>query len=44
MDNDGGQTVLLYLTLQVQNRAHLASILRRLRHIPEVGRIYRSKD
>ncbi|MDR2000216.1 MAG: bifunctional (p)ppGpp synthetase/guanosine-3',5'-bis(diphosphate) 3'-pyrophosphohydrolase [Zoogloeaceae bacterium] len=44
MDDDGGQTTSLYFTLQVQNRAHLAGILRRIRRIPEVGRIYRIKN
>jgi guanosine-3',5'-bis(diphosphate) 3'-pyrophosphohydrolase len=44
MDDDRGQTTSLYFTLQVQNRVHLASILRRIRRIPEVVRIYRIKD
>jgi guanosine-3',5'-bis(diphosphate) 3'-pyrophosphohydrolase len=44
MDDDGGQTTSLYFTLQVQNRAHLASILRRIRRIPEVVRTHRIKD
>ena len=44
MDDDRGTTTSLYFTLQVANRIHLASILRRMRHIPEVVRIYRIKD
>jgi (p)ppGpp synthase/HD superfamily hydrolase len=44
MDDDRGQTTSLYFTLQVANRVHLASILRRVRRIPEVVRIYRIKD
>jgi guanosine-3',5'-bis(diphosphate) 3'-pyrophosphohydrolase len=44
MDDDRGTTTTLYFTLQVANRIHLASILRRMRHIPEVVRIYRIKD
>ena len=44
MDDDRGQTTSIYFTLQVQNRVHLASILRRIRRIPEVVRIYRIKD
>ena len=44
MDDDRGQTTTLYFTLQVQNRVHLAGIMRRIRRIPEVIRIYRIKD
>jgi guanosine-3',5'-bis(diphosphate) 3'-pyrophosphohydrolase len=44
MDDDRGQTTSLYFTLQVANRGHLASILRRVRRTPEVVRIYRIKD
>jgi guanosine-3',5'-bis(diphosphate) 3'-pyrophosphohydrolase len=44
MDDDRGQTTSIYFTLQVANRVHLASILRRVRRIPEVVRIYRIKD
>jgi guanosine-3',5'-bis(diphosphate) 3'-pyrophosphohydrolase len=44
MDDDRGQTTSLYFTLQVANRVHLASILRRVRRTPEVVRIYRIKD
>jgi (p)ppGpp synthase/HD superfamily hydrolase len=44
MDDNDEQATSLYFTLQVHNRLHLAGILRRLRHIPEVVRIYRIKD
>jgi guanosine-3',5'-bis(diphosphate) 3'-pyrophosphohydrolase len=44
MDDDRGLTTSLYFTLQVANRVHLAGILRRVRRIPEVVRIYRIKD
>ena len=44
MDEDRGQTTSIYFTLQVANRVHLAAILRRVRRIPEVVRIYRIKD
>jgi guanosine-3',5'-bis(diphosphate) 3'-pyrophosphohydrolase len=44
MDEDRGTTTTLYFTLQVANRIHLARILRRVRRIPEVVRINRTKD
>jgi guanosine-3',5'-bis(diphosphate) 3'-pyrophosphohydrolase len=44
MDEDRGNTTTLYFTLQVTNRIHLARILRRVRRIPEVVRINRTKD
>ncbi|HTY03927.1 MAG TPA: bifunctional (p)ppGpp synthetase/guanosine-3',5'-bis(diphosphate) 3'-pyrophosphohydrolase [Rhodocyclaceae bacterium] len=44
MDDDRGATTTLYFTIQVGNRVHLASVLRRLRRIPDVVRIYRIKD
>jgi guanosine-3',5'-bis(diphosphate) 3'-pyrophosphohydrolase len=44
MDDDRGAATTLYFTLQVANRVHLASILRRVRRIPDVVRIYRIKD
>ena len=44
MDEDRGSTTTLYFTLQVTNRIHLARIMRRVRRIPEVVRINRSKD
>jgi GTP diphosphokinase / guanosine-3',5'-bis(diphosphate) 3'-diphosphatase len=44
MDEDGGETTSLYFTLQVANRVHLARIMRRIRRIPEVVRLNRTKD
>jgi guanosine-3',5'-bis(diphosphate) 3'-pyrophosphohydrolase len=44
MDDDRGVTTSLYFTLQVANRDHLARIMRRVRRIPEVVRINRTKD
>ena len=45
MDSDlGGLYTSVNFTLQVANRAHLARVMRGLRHIPEVVRIYRVKD
>jgi guanosine-3',5'-bis(diphosphate) 3'-pyrophosphohydrolase len=40
---DGGAYTNMFFTLQVQNRLHLASILRGLRNIPEVVRLARVK-
>ena len=40
---DGGAYTDMFFTLQVQNRLHLASILRNLRNIPEVVRLARVK-
>jgi GTP diphosphokinase / guanosine-3',5'-bis(diphosphate) 3'-diphosphatase len=40
---DGGAYTSMFFTLQVQNRLHLARILRSLRHIPEVVRLIRVK-
>jgi len=44
MDDDRGVTTSLYFTLQVTNRLHLAKVMRRVRRIPEVVRINRTKD
>jgi guanosine-3',5'-bis(diphosphate) 3'-pyrophosphohydrolase len=41
--NNEGEYTRLYFTLQVNNRLHLANIMRRLRRIPEVIRITRVK-
>ena len=41
---DEGEYTRLYFTLQVNNRLHLARIMRRLRKIPEVIRITRVKN
>jgi guanosine-3',5'-bis(diphosphate) 3'-pyrophosphohydrolase len=43
-EEDGSPYTILYFTLQVENRAHLASIMRSLRGQPEVVRIYRVKN
>ena len=40
---DGSAYTNMYFTLQVQNRLHLARILRNLRNIPEVVRLTRVK-
>ena len=44
MDDDRGVTTSLYFTVQVANRVHLARVMRRVRRIPEVVRINRTKD
>jgi guanosine-3',5'-bis(diphosphate) 3'-pyrophosphohydrolase len=44
MDEDRGETTSLYFTLQVANRVHLARIMRRVRRLPEVVRLNRTKD
>ncbi len=44
MDEDKSKTTTLYFTLQVANRMHLAKIMRRVRRIPEVVRISRTKN
>ena len=44
VESDHGTTTSVYFTLQVLNRAHLARVLRGLRHIQEVIRILRLKD
>ena len=44
VEGDHGTTTSVYFTLQVLNRAHLARVLRSLRHIQEVIRIIRLKD
>ena len=44
MDEERGAYTSLNFTLQVSNRSHLASIMRSLRHIPEVVRILRVRE
>jgi len=46
MDDNGdrNKTTTLYFSVQVTNRRHLASILRRVRRIVEVVRIHRMRD
>ena len=41
--DDGRAYTTMHFTLQVSNRLHLAQIMRGLRRIPEVIRIYRLK-
>jgi len=42
-EEDGSPYTVLFFTLQVENRMHLARVMRRLRSIPEVVRIFRIK-
>jgi len=44
VEEDRGTTSVVYFTLEVNNRAHLARILRSLRNIPEVLRLVRLKE
>lgn len=44
MDEDHEATTVLYLALQVNDRIHLARILRSLRRLPAVTRISRTKE
>ncbi len=39
-----GEYTALHFTLEVNNRLHLATIMRNMRHIPEVIRIYRVQN
>ena len=43
-DEAAERTSTVYFTIEVNNRVHLAHVLRGLRHIPEVIRIARLKD
>ena len=43
-EEDGSQYTTLYFTLQVEQRLHLARIMRALRQLPEVVRIMRVKQ
>jgi GTP pyrophosphokinase len=43
MEEEGGAFTNLYFTVQVQNRLHLARMMRALRSLPEVARITRTK-
>jgi len=40
---DGSRYTAMHFTVEVRNRQHLAAILRRLRRIPEVVRLQRTK-
>ena len=44
MDDTGGMYTTLYFTLQVRDRKHLASVMRNIRHMPEVSKIARIRD
>jgi GTP pyrophosphokinase/guanosine-3',5'-bis(diphosphate) 3'-pyrophosphohydrolase len=44
MDDEPGFYTTLHFTVQVANRAHLANVMRALRHIPEVVRIGRNRQ
>jgi GTP pyrophosphokinase len=44
MDEDRGVYTVMHFTIQVQNRLHLARVMKYLRRIPEVARISRIKD
>jgi RelA/SpoT family (p)ppGpp synthetase len=44
MDDEAEEITLLHFMVQVSDRAHLARLIRRLRHIPEVTRIVRVKS
>jgi GTP pyrophosphokinase/guanosine-3',5'-bis(diphosphate) 3'-pyrophosphohydrolase len=44
MDDVGGMYTILFFTLQVQDRKHLAIVMRHVRHVPEVSRIARVRD
>ncbi|MCX7891226.1 MAG: bifunctional (p)ppGpp synthetase/guanosine-3',5'-bis(diphosphate) 3'-pyrophosphohydrolase [Burkholderiales bacterium] len=44
MDEERGLYTAMQFTLQVQNRLHLAQVMRGLRRIPEVVRMSRTKD
>lgn len=44
MDDAGGMYTILFFTLQVRDRKHLATVMRNVRHIPEVSRLTRIRD
>ena len=44
MDEERGVYTAMHFTIQVQNRLHLARVMKSLRRIPEVVRIARIKD
>ena len=44
MDDEAEEITLLHFMVQVSDRAHLARLIRRLRHIPAVTRIVRVKS
>jgi GTP pyrophosphokinase len=42
-EEDGSPYTVLYFTLKVEDRMHLARLMRALRQLPEVVRIFRMK-
>ena len=42
-EEDGSAYTTMYFTLQVENRMHLARVMRGLRQLPDVVRIFRIK-
>ncbi len=44
MDEERGLYTTMHFTIQVQNRLHLARVMRSVRHIPEVVRLTRVKE
>lgn len=43
MQDDAGATSVLHLTVQVDDRKHLAQVIRAMRHVPQVQKIVRVK-
>jgi (p)ppGpp synthase/HD superfamily hydrolase len=44
MDEERGLYTTMHFTIQVQNRLHLARVMRSVRHIPDVVRLTRVKE
>jgi guanosine-3',5'-bis(diphosphate) 3'-pyrophosphohydrolase len=42
-EEDGSPYTILFFTVQVENRMHLARVMRGLRMLPDVVRIFRIK-
>lgn len=43
MQDDASTTGIVHLTVQVDNRKHLAQVIRAMRHVPQVQKIVRVK-
>ncbi|MDN5842409.1 MAG: bifunctional (p)ppGpp synthetase/guanosine-3',5'-bis(diphosphate) 3'-pyrophosphohydrolase [Alcaligenaceae bacterium] len=43
MPDEAASTALIHLTIQVDNRKHLAQVIRAIRHVPQVQKIVRVK-
>lgn len=43
MPDEAASTALIHLTIQVDNRKHLAQVIRAIRHVPQVQKIIRVK-